>query len=54
MYTYIYIYIYIYSEHYPRDPDPEIRKTETTGDSVFHMTAFYFLNETVSGSGSLS
>ena len=33
---YIYIYIYINT----RDPDPEIIKTEATGDRVVHMCLF--------------
>ena len=39
------------NEDYPRDPEPEIRKT-ATGDCFTYVV--YFLNETVSGSGSLS
>ena len=27
--------------HYPRDPDPEIRKKEATGDKVFHISCLF-------------
>ena len=42
------------SEHYTRDPGPEIRKQEATGDIVFHILCLDFVEEAVSGSGSLS
>ena len=28
-------------EHYPRDPDPEIRQKEATGDNLFHICCWY-------------
>ena len=31
-------------EHYPRDPDPEIRTREATGDNAFHTCFVYVLN----------
>ena len=41
-------------EHYPGDPDPEIRKKKNYwGQCASHMS-LYFLNERVSVSGSLS